>query len=249
MSHRTGDQIEPSLLTSSRWQCQWGRSSMLLLRLLLAAITATAAATPHTFYLEPALPSGWVNQLSQGTIMRDAANMVKVTLTVREQNMDKIREIALDVSNPDSPTYGHYLSQAQVDEITAPTAADVAAVRSWLTTEQFAGDVEEAQAGRLFVLTAPATAVGDLLKTKFRRVANAATGQTTLRASSFALPAAAADAVTAVFGVHGLPLPPKRKRITAPGGIPPVTPTVIASTYNVTGVTVDRSGKNRQVSP
>jgi tripeptidyl-peptidase-1 len=208
------------------------------------ALCVCAVAQPHTFYPEPALPSGWANQFSKA-VGHDAANIVKVTLAVREQNMDKIREIALDVSNPDSPIYGKYLSQAQVDEITAPTAVDVAAVRSWLTTEQFPGNVEESQAGHFFVLTAPAVAVAALLKTKFRRVTNAATSQTTLRASSFALPTAAADAVTAVFGVHGLPLPPKRNRVMATDGIPSVTPTVLASTYNVAGVTVDRSGKSK----
>ena len=87
--------------------------------LLLAVIAATAAAAPHTSYPEPTLPSGWVDHFSEA-MGRDAASVVKVTLAVREQNMDQIREIALDVSNPDSPTYGHYLSQAQVDEITAP---------------------------------------------------------------------------------------------------------------------------------
>ena len=154
------------------------------------------------------------------------------------------------MSTPGSSTYGKYLGQAQIDEITAPIAVDVTAVRSWLAAEQFEGDVVEAQGGRLFVLTAPATAMGALLKTKFRRVTNAATGQTTLRASSFALPTATAAAVAAVFGVHGLPLPPKHNQVAAtPAGEPPlVTPAVIASTYNVTGVVVDRSpsSKNRQ---
>ena len=58
--------------------------------------------------------------------------MVKVTFAVRENNMDTIRKIALDVSDPNSPNYGRYLTQTQIDEITAPAAADVAAVRSWL---------------------------------------------------------------------------------------------------------------------
>ena len=228
--------------------------------LLLASIVATAAAAPHarTFYPEPALPAGWVDPLSVDLFSnptavdaeregrrRETETELRVTIAVREQNMDEIREIALDVSDPGSPSYGRYLSQARVDEITAPAAADVTAVRSWLR-EQFAGNVDEVRAGRLFVLTAPATTVGALLQTKFRRVTNAATGQTALRASSFTLPAAAAAAVTAVFGVHGLPLPPKRNRApTATDGIPPVTPAVIASTYNVAGVTVDRSGTNR----
>ena len=149
-------------------------------------------------------------------------------------------------STPDSSAYGKYLDQARIDEITAPAAADVAAVRSWLIAEQFEGDVVEARGGRLFVLTAPAAALGALLKTEFRRVTNAVTGQTALRASAFALPVTTAAAVAAVFGVHGLPAPPKHSEVAAAPADPPVvTPAVIASTYNVTGVVVDRSGKSR----
>ena len=211
-------------------------------------VTTTAAALHTVVYSEPELPLGWVSQFPNVT------GLSKVTLAVRQQNMDTIREIALDVSNPDSRAYGKYLGLAQINDITTPTAADVTAVRSWLIAEQFEGSVEEAQGGRLFVLTAPATAMGALLKTQFRRVTNVVTGQTTLRASSFALPAATAAAVAAVFGVHGLPLPPKHKLLLSPNQQPNnvdpadpavVTPTVIASTYKVTGVVVDRSSKNR----
>ena len=211
-------------------------------------VTTTAAALHTVVYSEPELPLGWVSQFPNVT------GLSKVTLAVRQQNMDTIREIALDVSNPDSRAYGKYLGLAQINDITTPTAADVTAVRSWLIAEQFEGSVEEAQGGRLFVLTAPATAMGALLKTQFRRVTNVVTGQTTLRASSFALPAATAAAVSAVFGVHGLPLPPKHKLLLSPNQQPNnvdpadpavVTPTVIASTYKVTGVVVDRSSKNR----
>ena len=206
------------------------------------AASVLSAAPPHTVYPEPALPSGWASQFSKAA----GDEIFKVTLAVHEQNMDRIREMALNVSTPGSSAYGKYLDQAQIDEITAPAAADVAAVRSWLAAEQFEGHVVEAHGGRLFVLTAPAAAMGALLKTEFRRVANAATGQTTLRASSFALPTATAAAVAAVFGVHGLPLPPKHSQAAATTAAGPVvTPAVIASTYNVTGVVVDRSGKNR----
>jgi len=219
-----------------------------MLLLAFAAASVVSAAPPHTVYPEPALPPGWASdsasQFSEAMPVRD--EVFKVTLAVREQNMDRIHDMALNVSTPDSSTYGQYLAQAQIDEITAPTTADVTAVRSWLAAEQFEGDVVEAQGGRLFVLTAPATAMGALLKTEFRRVTNAATGQTTLRASSFALPTATAAAVAAVFGVHGLPIPPKHSQVAATTtDIPLVTPAVIASTYNVTGVVVDRSDKNR----
>ena len=188
--------------------------------------------------------------------------MVKVTFAVRENNMDTIRKIALDVSDPNSPNYGRYLTQTQIDEITAPAAADVAAVRSWLVPSLRQSDcagldqhdcefhLPQFHLGRPPRRPPPgaAAAVGSLLNTEFRRVLNAATGQSALRAGSFALPAGAAAAITAVFGVHGLPLPPKRNQVTAvtPGQPALVTPTVIETTYGVAGVTVDRASKNRQ---
>ena len=89
---------------------------MLLLGITFVNVATTAAA-PHTVYPEPALPSGWVSQFSEVTGHDEVSN-VKVTLAVREQNMDTICEIALDVSNPDSSAYGKYLRQAQIDEIT-----------------------------------------------------------------------------------------------------------------------------------
>jgi len=219
-----------------------------LLLLGLAATAAAAAPAAHTLYPEPSMPKGWTSFFSEAiTAHHDDEATIKVTLALREQNMDKMRQIALDVSDPDSPIYGRYLTTAQIDEIAAPAAADLAAVRAWLSEARFAGTVEEARGGRLFVLTAPARALGALLRTQFRRVANAATKQTTLRAGEFALPAGAVDAaVVAVLGVHGLPLPPKGKRLTGFGTPVEVTPTVIESTYGVAGVTVDRAGKNRQ---
>ena len=38
------------------------------------------------------------------------------------------------VSDPKSPQYGQYLSKAQIDALTAPSATGVAAVESWLET-------------------------------------------------------------------------------------------------------------------
>ena len=109
-----------------------GSCSVLLLT--FAASVVSAAPHAHTVYPEPALPPGWASdsasQFSEAMPVRD--EVFKVTLAVREQNMDRIHDMALNVSTPDSSTYGQYLTQAQIDEITAPTAADVTAVRSWL---------------------------------------------------------------------------------------------------------------------
>ena len=41
-------------------------------------------------------------------------------ITVKQQNMDKLKQIALDVSNPKSARYGKYLKQSEIDELTKP---------------------------------------------------------------------------------------------------------------------------------
>merc|ERR1719253_2142039 len=81
-----------------------------------------------------------------------------------------------------------------------------------------------------------------LFQTSFRSVVNPATGQSKLRAGPYTVPDEISNAV--VFGLHGLPLPPKQT--AAVDATVKVTPAVIAETYGVSGVKVSRSSKNRQ---
>ena len=50
---------------------------------------------------------------------------VSFTVVVNEQGADEIVRIAKEVSNPDHPKYGKYLSAAQLNAIVAPTATDM----------------------------------------------------------------------------------------------------------------------------
>ena len=51
-----------------------------------------------------------------------------ILVQVRRQNMEALKEVALAVSTPGNPKYGYYLSTADVNALTAPADADVAAV-------------------------------------------------------------------------------------------------------------------------
>ena len=86
-----------------------------------------------------------------------------------------------------------------------------------------------------------------LLATKFGLLRNAATGQSVLRAGDYSLPDAVEGAVAAVFGLHGVPLPPRQPlRSADPDEPASVTPAVLASTYSIGGVTVSGSPNNTQ---
>jgi len=208
-----------------------------VLLLAFAARPSTALLVP-----EPQLCCGW----SSSTALVDTPpSTVRFAVQAQERGAEEMKRIALDVSDPDSPRYGQYLQQDLIDRLTAPDAADTAAIRQWLTA--VGARVYETK-GRYFAVECTRANAEALLSTSFRWVMNQATGQTVVRASNFTIPDALKDAVHAVFGLHGLPLPPRK--VAAIQGLPPAsrnaTPATIASVYKIGGVNVSRSEQNRQ---
>ena len=169
-----------------------------------------------------------------------------LTFAVREQGMDRLKEIARDVSNPASPNYARYLTTAEIDAIVAPAPEDVAAVTDWLS-----GSGVISVAKEMITLETTVGEAEALLGTTFHRVRNTATGQTAVRAGDVRAPARVGAALQSIYGAHGLPLPPRppRRRASA-GDFPPqvsgITPDVLKKAYNVSGVTPSGSTKNRQ---
>ena len=83
---------------------------------------------------------------------------------------------------------------------------------------------------------------------RFHHWANPVTKQAAIRAGSVRLPARVADAVQAVFGLHGLPAPPRLPRLAQAPVQAPVTPAVLRARYQVgnSGVEPTGSAVNRQ---
>lgn len=66
------------------------------------------------------------------------------------------------------------------------------------------------------------------------------------RLQDYEIPAQVDVAMDAVFGLHGLPLPPKSRMTSAGPGMPPaVTPEVLYNAYNIKGVKPTGSTANR----
>jgi len=75
------------------------------------------------------------------------------------------------------------------------------------------------------------------------------TGQQALRCADYSLPQDVHEATQAVYGLHGLPMAPKKRdhsRRLQQVESAKVTPAVLASTYKVSGVTPSGSENNRQ---
>ena len=92
----------------------------------LMAVGSSGIATAAVGVPEMHYGAGW----SRATAPPSTG--VSFEIHVRQQNFARLRKIALEVSTPSSPSYGHFLKQAEIDALTAPAAADVAAVTGWL---------------------------------------------------------------------------------------------------------------------
>mmetsp|Transcript_28506 Transcript_28506/g.51830 ORF Transcript_28506/g.51830 Transcript_28506/m.51830 type:complete len:592 (-) Transcript_28506:171-1946(-) len=203
---------------------------------VLFCLVGTAAAG---LVKEPEVPSGWSTLYAEDA---DSTNRVRFTVQVREQNLETLRRVAYDVSDPTSASYGRFLSQEEIDKLTAPSAEDTQAVQNWLSSVQGV-DIIEVRQDRTFFVEGPISAVGSMFQTSFRRLRNSQTGQTAMRAGDYILPTEVEASVSGMFGLHGLPLPPKEQTLPPAAA---VTPDVITGQYKVKGQTVSRSAKNTQ---
>jgi len=206
---------------------------------LATALVAVIADRPPVTHIADELPTNW-RKLEQPVA---TSHPMTIQLSLQQSNLAELQNVANSVSDPKSPSYGKYLSLADLDTLTAPKASDVAAVENWFS----ASNVPFQRVRELVEVSLTATSAAKMFTTSFHHVANDATGQSVVRAGDYMLPAEVDDAVAAVYGMHGLPLPP-RKPIGASARQNPVdvTPAVIQKTYNVAGVTPSGSLKNKQ---
>lgn len=204
--------------------------------LLLSATLASVAADVH---VAPEYGLGWSQAGSavQGPLLN--AHEATFTVYVKGQNMDVLKGLVEKVSDPKSAMYTEYMSTAAIQDLTKPRAADVDTVTAWLARGGMSFTVD----GERVIATGPVARAEALLSTKFSAIQG--NGKTLIRAGDYSLPADVEAASSAIFGLHGIPLP-DRKVLTAPGQPADVTPAVIAQTYKISGVTPAGSTTNRQ---
>lgn len=205
----------------------------------LLASLAVAAASVH---VRPDLSLGWRVATKQVTdnLAHDDLE-VSFLLSLRNQNMDRVHEMVEKVTDPRSKHYTKYLSANEIAELTRPDRRDVKTVMRWLVGSGLS--FELAHNGFAVRVTGRAADAAALLQTEFEVLLNADFPTHLVRATDFTLPADVEAAVSAVFGLHGLPLP--AKTIAFPNAPANVTPAVIASTYSVSGVKPSGEKNNR----
>ena len=214
----------------------------ILINMLIKTLTLLPSLlNPQHVERAPELCCGW----TAGNLDTTVSTTTTFTVHAKERNGDRVQAIALDVSDPSSTNYANYLSSDTLDALTAPAPEDVATIRNWLST--FGDDVDvDVTRGRTFRVTVPTTKAEQVLSTTFRQVSNANTLQSTVRAGDYTIPQVVKDATDTIMGLHGLPLPPRASRATSPKSPAAVTPAVILSQYDVSGVAAKASSGNIQ---
>lgn len=137
------------------------RTGVLLLICSFAADGAVHRAT---------LPSGWI----QDAIDLEAASPapIRVTISLKEK-MDSLKKRALEVNDPQNPTYGQFLTNKQISETTAPSPESVATVVSWLKTN----GVDFAEKGHRIEISCTPALAAKVFDTQFFRLRQPAFGQ------------------------------------------------------------------------
>ncbi|CEJ94641.1 hypothetical protein VHEMI10160 [[Torrubiella] hemipterigena] len=127
------------------------------------------------------LPASWA---SVGQANRDT--MVKAQIGLKQNNIKGLQAKLMDISNPESPNYGKWLSKEQVDEYTAPAAADVAAVKAWLAAN---GITEVSMPSNDWIeFSVPIHQMESLLAAKYELYQHATTGAKVPRTKQYSVP-------------------------------------------------------------
>jgi tripeptidyl-peptidase-1 len=149
------------------------------------------------------------------------------------------------VSDPDSPRYGQHLTKDEVTSLTAAPQESVDLVAQWLVDAGITAKL--GPRGDRFEFRASVSDLEQLFSTTVHEYTHAE--RSVLQAGDLHTPSEVATALRSIVGLHGTPY--KRSHAEAgaqPVGVPDVTPTVLKQVYNVEGVQVSRSSKNRRAT-
>ena len=216
---------------------------MLKLKMKIAILLATFAAVSARVHTRPELALGWRSASPHlSSMVVHADHEVSFLLSLRPQNMNVLYKFVQDVSDPSSASYTEYMTREEISRLTRPSNKDIKTVMGWLIDSNMKSELVDN--GASIRVSGRVEDAENLLQTKFEVLKKGK--QLLVRANDFMLPYEVDEAVAAVFGLHGLPIPSKQPLFAPPGRPANVTPAVIASTYSVSGVKVSRSKTNRQ---
>ncbi|KAH9896701.1 subtilisin-like protein [Cubamyces lactineus] len=117
-----------------------------------------------------------------------AEQTISLRLALTQSDPDGVIDSLYKVSDPDSASYGQYLSKNEVEQFIAPQAATVNAVNAWLK-ENGLTSKSLSPAGDWISIQVPVSKANDLFNTNFSVFRHTGSGAETIRTLSYSLPA------------------------------------------------------------
>ncbi|XP_073468797.1 tripeptidyl-peptidase 1 [Aquarana catesbeiana] len=219
--------------------------------LLLVVLGVDLAVGEGWVYLEPEqslrVPDGWTQ-----TERLSGDESVILTFALKQQNVEKLRDLVGRVSDPDSPQYGHFLSLEDLRALLRPSLDTLRTVLTWLR-KHGVQQCDGVQTGDFLQCEMPVSTAEVLLPgVKFHRYVNG--DRSVVRsASHYSLTPDLAEHIDFVGGLHRFPPVRKalRRRENKLVGIKEgfhlgVTPSVLRERYNLTSRDTGNHPNNSQ---
>ncbi|OSX61672.1 hypothetical protein POSPLADRAFT_1143941 [Postia placenta MAD-698-R-SB12] len=167
---------------------------------------ATACATPlrrgmRVHEALKSVPSGYV---LNGPAPPDTVLTFKLALVQNDPN--GLVDALYDVSAPDGPKYGQYLSKEEVVSFVSPRPESTAAVNAWLKENGLIATTIS-PAGDWLSISAPVNKINDLIDAEYSVFTHPSTGMQTIRTLSYSIPADLIDHLDLIHPTISFPSP------------------------------------------
>ncbi|KAF8268735.1 subtilisin-like protein [Lactarius quietus] len=163
---------------------------------LLSALFFLAAARPlsdpeprwddkRVMHAWEVVPAGW-----ESPVTPPAGVTIDLSIALNPEDENALVDALYEVSNPQHPKYGAYLSQDQVAELVAPHPHTLKLVHAWLERHGVpSSSISTSHGGNwLTVTSVPVSKANYLLNASYQCFLHAETNETIIRTLSYALP-------------------------------------------------------------
>ncbi|KAI0769585.1 peptidase S8/S53 domain-containing protein [Trametes elegans] len=156
-----------------------------LIFVCLVGVFVNASPAEHALLLFESredVPPGFVLSRSAPT-----DTILDLRLALVQNDIPGLHKALDGVSNPDSPSYGHYLSKKEVEKFVMPRSETTAAVNAWLRDHNITAKVSS-PAGDWLDISIPVKQANNLLDADFSVFTHEATGLRSIRTLSYSIP-------------------------------------------------------------
>ncbi|KAL0950223.1 hypothetical protein HGRIS_010210 [Hohenbuehelia grisea] len=129
-------------------------------------------------------PRGWIKFAPA-----PASHKITLRVALPQPRISELEQHLLQVSDPDHPRYGNYLSKAEVDVLSAPHPESIKLVKEWFAGHGLShSDIDHTSAQDWATVTVPIRTAEKMLKTRYHIWKHAETGELVVRTTRYSLP-------------------------------------------------------------